>query len=127
MKKTYFIAVIFCAMAIFSLVDIRHVSADDQADCTTYCTGLGKTGADLQACVNKCIADKKGGGGSVSTTTFDNPLRFNTIEAVLTSVMDNLRGILATIAIIFIILGGIMYMLSAGDEKMITRAKERKS
>ena len=125
MKKIYFAAIIFCAMAIFSLVDIRHVLADDQSDCTKYCTEYGyKTEAEIKKCYDDCMAAKKGGGGSGgSTTTFDNPLRFNTIEAVLTSVMDNLRGILATIAIIFIILGGIMYMLSAGDEKMITRAK----
>lgn len=58
-----------------------------------------------------------------TTTTFANPLGFDTIQGGLTLLINNLQGIVATIAIIFIIIGGIMYMLSAGDETMIKRAK----
>lgn len=123
MKKKYIVAFIFFTMAMSFMSYARYVLADDLADCTTYCTNLGKAGSELQTCITDCVNEKSKKSGSSATTTFDNPLKFNSIEEVLTSVMNNLKGIIATIAIIFIILGGALYMLSAGDEKMITRAK----
>jgi len=56
--------------------------------------------------------------------SFENPLKYDSISAFLTAFLENLQGIVATIAVIFIVIGGIMYMLSAGDPKMITRAKD---
>lgn len=56
---------------------------------------------------------------------FPNPLgSVTTVSALLSSVITNLMGIMAIIALIFIIIGGIMYMLSAGNEAMVTRAKK---
>ena len=46
-----------------------------------------------------------------------------TIEGVLGNIMSYLRGIAGTIAVIFIIIGGIMYMVSSGSKGMIDRAK----
>ncbi len=78
-------------------------------------SGLGKTPASAPATtVDSCA------NGNCS---FANPLGFNTISQGLALLIKNLQGIVATIAIIFIIIGGIMYMLSAGDETMIKRAK----
>jgi len=62
--------------------------------------------------------------GSSSSMSFENPLKYDSISAFLTAFLENLQGIVATIAVIFIVIGGIMYMLSAGDPKMITRAKD---
>lgn len=62
--------------------------------------------------------------GSNSSMSFPNPLKYDSISAFLTAFLENLQGIVATIAVIFIVVGGIMYMLSAGDPKMITRAKD---
>jgi len=58
------------------------------------------------------------GGGS-----FGNPLGVDTIEAVLGNIMNYLRGIAGTIAVIFIIVGGIMYMSSGGNKAVMERAK----
>ncbi len=56
---------------------------------------------------------------------FPNPLgSVTTVSALLSSIMTNLMGVMAIISLIFIILGGIMYMLSAGNETMVTRAKK---
>jgi type IV secretory pathway VirB2 component (pilin) len=60
---------------------------------------------------------------SVQAQTFTNPLTATTIQGVLTSVLTYLQGAIATIAIVFIVIGGILYMTSAGDEKRITTAK----
>lgn len=58
-------------------------------------------------------------------TSFPNPLgSVTTVSALLSSIITNLMGIMAIIALIFIIIGGIMYMLSAGNEAMVTRAKK---
>ncbi|KKR20456.1 MAG: hypothetical protein UT50_C0017G0016 [Candidatus Moranbacteria bacterium GW2011_GWA2_39_41] len=57
-------------------------------------------------------------------SSFANPLgNVNTVKGVLSNVLNNLKGIIASIAIVFIVVGGFMYILSAGDEKMITKAK----
>lgn len=59
------------------------------------------------------------GGG-----TFGNPITPKTIEDVLTSIWGYLQGIAGTIAVIFIIIGGVMYMLSGGNKDMTERAKK---
>jgi hypothetical protein len=57
------------------------------------------------------------------TITFVNPLKFSTVQSVLTSLLNSLQGIIITIAIIFIIIGAILYMTSAGDETRMKTAK----
>jgi hypothetical protein len=61
---------------------------------------------------------------SSTSTEFINPLQSNTIDGVLTSLLTALSGLVVTLAIIFIVLGGILYMVSAGDPGMIKRAKD---
>mgnify|MGYP001604644027 FL=1 len=57
--------------------------------------------------------------------TFENPLgpNLDNLKAVLNSLLNHLQGVIVLISIIFIVIGGLMYMVSAGDEKAITRAK----
>ncbi|MCX6761564.1 MAG: hypothetical protein NTY33_01840 [Candidatus Moranbacteria bacterium] len=62
--------------------------------------------------------------GTPTTTTFINPITSNSIDDVLTSLLTALSGLVVTLAIIFIVLGGILYMMSAGDPGMIKRAKD---
>lgn len=57
-------------------------------------------------------------------TTFINPLQYDTVEQVTTSLLDNLQKIIALLAIVFIVIGGLMYIFSAGDEKKIETAKK---
>lgn len=61
---------------------------------------------------------------NVSAVEFVNPLGdVNTVAGVLNNILSNLKGIIASISIVFIVVGGFMYILSAGEEKMITKAK----
>jgi hypothetical protein len=60
---------------------------------------------------------------SYGTTTFHNPIAANTLTDFFNNVLSWLRGIIVIIAIIFILIGGVLYMTSAGDEKRITTAK----
>jgi hypothetical protein len=88
------------------------------------CTGL--TGGALLACREECARTTSAGntsGSSNSETTFPNPLRFNSIQEVLTSLLVNLRAIVVTLCIVFIVLGGLLYITSAGNQKRIDTAK----
>jgi len=67
--------------------------------------------------------EKKEGGAGSTTITFPNPLKFNTIEEVLTSLMSNLQAIIATIALIFIVIGG-LFIISAGTSKRVEDGKK---
>ncbi len=61
--------------------------------------------------------------GAITPTAFTNPLDFSTVEGFLASVLNSLRTIIAILAIIFMIIGGILYITSVGNEKQITTAK----
>jgi TRAP-type C4-dicarboxylate transport system permease small subunit len=60
---------------------------------------------------------------SGSTFEFFNPLKFNTLEGALTSVLEKLRDIIVILAIIFIIIGALIYITSAGNDSRMTLAK----
>lgn len=54
---------------------------------------------------------------------FVNPLAFNTVDGFLTSILAYLQGVMGVIAVIAIVIGGIMYMTSAGDPGKVEKAK----
>lgn len=56
-------------------------------------------------------------------TPFTNPLKFNTVEEVLGSLLGTLRGIIVVLSIVFIVIGAIFYITSAGDEGRMKTAK----
>lgn len=54
---------------------------------------------------------------------FTPPLKATELSEVLLNIMNYLKKIAGSIALIFIILGGIMYMVSAGDKERMEKAK----
>ena len=54
---------------------------------------------------------------------FGNPIKANNLGDVLLNIMNYLKKIAGSIALIFIIIGGIMYIVSAGDKERMERAK----
>ncbi|MFZ2188525.1 MAG: pilin [Candidatus Moraniibacteriota bacterium] len=86
------------------------------------CTG-GTTYNSACSAVGACNGSSPTGTDSTSTT-FINPITSNSISDVLGKLMSALSGLVITLSIIFIVLGGILYMLSAGDPGMIKRAKD---
>lgn len=61
---------------------------------------------------------------ATGNTTFTNPIGFNSVTDLLNAVLNNLMGLIATVAVLFIVIGGIMYVMSGGNSDMITRAKK---
>lgn len=57
------------------------------------------------------------------TVEFHNPLTQDSVEGVLGSVLSTIQGIVAILAVMFLVIGGIIYITSAGDEKRMTAAK----
>jgi len=55
---------------------------------------------------------------------FKNPISAENIQGVFTNISTYLKGIAGVIAVIFIVIGGIMYMLSGGSTEMAERAKK---
>lgn len=54
---------------------------------------------------------------------FASPLAFKTVEGVLSSILGTLQGIIVLISIVFIVIGAVMYITSAGNDKQIGMAK----
>lgn len=78
--------------------------------CCAPASGTGSTGTTTTS------------GGSV-TVQIDNPLMFDTVEGVLGQVMSALRNIVVILALVFLIIGGLLYITSAGNDKRISAAK----
>ncbi|MFA6973657.1 MAG: pilin [Parcubacteria group bacterium] len=66
----------------------------------------------------------KAAAGSTAPTTFENPITANSIEDLLGNLLKALQGVVALIAIIMIVVGGLMYMFAGVDEKMVETAKK---
>lgn len=52
-----------------------------------------------------------------------NPLTEATVDGVLTSFLNSMQAIVVTLAIVFIVIGAILYIFSSGDEGRIKMAK----
>jgi hypothetical protein len=60
---------------------------------------------------------------SAVTINVSNPLKYDTVEGVLTSIMGGIKGIVVTLALLMIVIGAVMYVLSAGNADRIKTAK----
>ncbi|MGW8185122.1 MAG: hypothetical protein ACWGHO_03350 [Candidatus Moraniibacteriota bacterium] len=60
---------------------------------------------------------------SATDICFENPLLYGTVDEVLASLLNSLQGIIVVISMIFIVVGALLYMMSAGNESRMTVAK----
>ncbi len=56
-------------------------------------------------------------------TTYINPLQFDNLEGVLASALTTMQSLIVLLAIIFMIVGAILYITSAGNESRMSTAK----
>ena len=64
--------------------------------------------------------DSTTGSGS---NKFENPVQYGTVNDLLTGVMTAVQGIVAALAVLMIVVGGILYITSAGDQGRVQLAK----
>ncbi len=111
----------------FALVLLFFSGGKVYAGSCTYSTGCVEVTTSSAACTESggTYSSKSCAELPTSTSTsFPNPIGFETVSALLNSILDKLMGIIAIVAVIFIVIGGVMYMTSGGNEAMITRAKK---
>jgi len=53
----------------------------------------------------------------------DNPLSYNTVDGILGALLIHLQGVIVVIAMVFLVVGALLYIFSAGDEGRMKVAK----
>lgn len=66
------------------------------------------------------VSTAPAGGSSI---TIPNPLKYSTVDGFVSSVMSAIQGIVVVLAILAIVIGGVMYVISAGNSGLMTSAK----
>lgn len=131
-KKILFLSILIVLSGIFFVGQGQAVTSNSQNEnvqsSSTTSTPAAATSVSKNENVQANSTTSTAAATTTSTassTTFPNPLgSVTTVSALLSSILTNLMGVMAIISLIFIIIGGIMYMLSAGNEAMVTRAKK---
>ncbi len=101
-----------------------------QAGCCTLPDGSQRESNSATGCSgtyteNDCsVNSNTGSNGGGNMIHFPNPLAYNTVDELVTSVLDALQGVIVVISLIFIVVGAILYITSSGDENRITMARK---
>lgn len=115
--------------------DVADVCGDSEMCCVATPTapggGASATGVTPSApggSASTSGVTPSAGSGSVTSggnqvISFRNPLEFDTVEGVLGAILDALQGIIVTLALVFIVVGAVLYVTSAGNDKQIELAK----
>lgn len=118
-------AIVFSSLLLISGY-ANAASLGDPCDPNTadYCgSGLACVTADTDEVYYYCADATSSTTSSGSTFEFANPINATSLTELLGTILSNLQGVIAVIAVVFIVIGGVMYMISAGDEGMIKKAK----
>lgn len=129
---------IFCIILLTLILSISFSFEANAACCVSTCdspNNAGKctdgTNPDARDCkiIDSCkskTASQTPATSTTSTTTipFANPIGFTSVSQLLNAVLKNLMGLVAVVAVVFIVIGGVMYMMSGGNEAMVTKAKK---
>ncbi len=99
-------------------------TADDdttQTGCKSICTDPTKP--------NYCPPRGTGGGGTTTgsgssvSITLPNPLKYDTVQEVLTALLYALQGVIVVLSLVFIVIGAVLYITSGGRQSQVTAAK----
>lgn len=114
--------ILFC---IIILIVIFLVGGNSYAYTSSTCDGActaDKCQLDTETGTYSCAGSTSSSSSSTSIE-FTNPLKYDNVNAFATNVLSTLRTIIVVLSIIFIVLGGIFYITSAGNESRMKAAK----
>lgn len=125
MIKKLLLSGIFLVLGALALVPEHSVQA--QA-CTApnLCQPAPVCQPGWQAATGTCIGGQVCCGPQQPASGnpgYFNPLKFDSVEGVLAGLLQALRNIIVVLSIIFIVIGAVMYILSAGNESRMNTAK----
>lgn len=121
--------VVVAVAFIFFLVPQTTFGAACSGHCASSCMApyesVGTCTADEDSpddagkdcCIDGSTAHSSG------TVTFSNPLSFETVQDATGAFLSALQGIIVTLALVFLVFGGVLYIISAGNEGRIKTAK----
>ncbi len=127
---------LFFFLSIFSFSSIAFFSAPPAL--AVACIGAGETCRPSATCsgfpdetpiglcndsLTTCCRQTAPTAPQIVAVQVNNPVAFTTVEGVLDSLLGSLQAIIAILSLIFIVIGGILYMTAAGDEGRLTTAK----
>lgn len=81
---------------------------------------FGQTGF----CQNSDTSTSVGSTNSTASVVITNPVEYDTVEEFLSRVLTRARQIIVVLSLVFILIGAIMYITSAGSPGMIEQAKK---
>ena len=81
---------------------------------------FGQTGF----CQNSDTSTSTGSANPTSNVIITNPVEYNTVEEFLSRVLTRARQIIVVLSLVFILIGAIMYITSAGSPGMVEQAKK---
>jgi len=61
---------------------------------------------------------------STGSTTFANPLNYSDVQSLLSNVLTVMRQIIVLLALVFLVIGALLYITSAGESGRIETAKK---
>ncbi len=111
--------------------------SSQDGECTSASAGCGDNqtkitgscGVDTQICckasssADTTSSDSTAASGSGSFT-FQNPLKYDTVQGVLGAALTAMKNVIVLLALVFLVLGAILYVVSSGNEKMLGTAKK---
>ena len=78
---------------------------------------------DKSTCTNICECDNVDDGIKAASGC-ENAATSNTINNVIINILNGVLGLLAAVAVLVIVIGGVQYMTSAGDPGKTKKAKD---
>lgn len=101
-------------------------NAASTGTCQLSCPGAPLTSPLTVSCgagESCCPGAPSSSAPAASSVTISNPLGYNTVQDMLGKLLDALQGIIVTLSLVFIVIGAVLYIVSAGDEGRIKTAK----
>ncbi len=86
-------------------------------DATEQVVGRTKDGTGL------CCLARTGSESVLYTIPISNPLAFNTVDEILTSLLGFLQAIIVILSLIMIVIGSIVYMTAGGNDSKLSTGK----
>lgn len=71
-----------------------------------------------------CIASETTDPATTETFEFANPLKYDTVQEVLGVALQAMKNVIVLLALVFLVLGAVLYIVSSGNDKMIGTAKK---
>lgn len=125
--RNFFLSLVFASAVFLSGAELVLAQAPS---CTGVCR-VGKCesgesqppGETCSLGALCCKSSTPSSGGGLTDVQLTNPLKYDSVEAFVSAVLVTIQGIVATLAVLAIVIGGVIYIISAGNSTLMTQAK----